>query len=62
MLIVNFNRVLMDESWIDPENFRPERFLDSSGNVVTPEKYFPFSIGIYVSLSSLHYCLYNTLV
>lgn len=49
MLIVNFNRVLMDESWSDPEDFRPERFLDSSGNVVTPEKYFPFSIGTYIS-------------
>ncbi|XP_050460249.1 probable cytochrome P450 303a1 [Cataglyphis hispanica] len=45
MLIVNFNNMLMDESWSDPENFRPERFLDNSGNVVTPEKYFPFSIG-----------------
>ncbi|KAL6425592.1 hypothetical protein ACFW04_009618 [Cataglyphis niger] len=45
MLIVNFNSMLMDESWSDPENFRPERFLDSSGNVVTPENYFPFSIG-----------------
>lgn len=45
MLIVNFNRVLMDESWNDPEDFRPERFIDSSGNVVIPEKYFPFSLG-----------------
>ncbi|XP_012222204.1 probable cytochrome P450 303a1 [Linepithema humile] len=45
MLIVNFDGVLMDESWGDPENFRPERFLDSNDNIVTPEKYFPFSIG-----------------
>jgi methyl farnesoate epoxidase/farnesoate epoxidase len=53
MLIVNFNRVLMDESWGDPEHFRPERFLDSHGNVVTPEKYFPFSIGMFAPLLSL---------
>ncbi|XP_011266920.2 probable cytochrome P450 303a1 [Camponotus floridanus] len=45
MLVANFNTVLMDESWIDPEDFCPERFLDSSGNVVTPKKYFPFSLG-----------------
>ncbi|XP_078041055.1 putative cytochrome P450 303a1 [Augochlora pura] len=45
MLIVNFNRILMDESWGDPENFRPERFIDEQGNIVTPTTYFPFSIG-----------------
>ncbi|XP_017755180.1 PREDICTED: methyl farnesoate epoxidase [Eufriesea mexicana] len=45
MLIVNFNRILMDESWGDPENFRPERFIDESGNTVAPQTYFPFSIG-----------------
>lgn len=45
MLIVNFNGVLMDDSWNDPYNFRPERFLDNDNNVVTPEKFFPFGIG-----------------
>ncbi|XP_076286675.1 putative cytochrome P450 303a1 [Lasioglossum baleicum] len=45
MLIVNFNRILMDESWGDPEVFRPERFLDEQGNIITPNTYFPFSIG-----------------
>lgn len=45
MLIVNFNGILMDESWGDPENFRPERFIDESGNIVVPQSYFPFSIG-----------------
>jgi len=43
----------MDESWGDPEHFRPERFLDNHGNVVTPEKYFPFSIGTFPSVLSL---------
>lgn len=45
MLIVNFNGVLMDDSWNDPYNFRPERFLDNDNNIVTPEKFFPFGIG-----------------
>ncbi|XP_043512841.1 probable cytochrome P450 303a1 [Frieseomelitta varia] len=45
MLIVNFNRILMDESWNDPEDFRPERFIDESGNIITPAAYFPFSLG-----------------
>ncbi|XP_076764369.1 putative cytochrome P450 303a1 [Xylocopa sonorina] len=45
MLIVNFNRIVMDESWDNPEDFRPERFIDESGNIVTPHKYIPFSIG-----------------
>ena len=31
--------------WEDPEQFRPERFLDSKGNVCRPQEYMPFSIG-----------------
>ncbi|XP_031827989.1 putative cytochrome P450 303a1 [Nomia melanderi] len=54
MLIVNFNGILMDESWGDPEVFRPERFIDESGNIVTPNTYFPFSIG-------RHRCMGETL-
>ncbi|KAG5343836.1 CP303 protein, partial [Acromyrmex heyeri] len=54
MLVANFNRILMDESWDDPEDFRPERFLDNNGNIITPEKYFPFGIGI-------HHCMGETL-
>ncbi|KYM98059.1 hypothetical protein ALC62_11405 [Cyphomyrmex costatus] len=54
MLVVNFNRILMDESWDDPEDFRPERFLDNNGNIITPEKYFPFGIG-------RHRCMGETL-
>ncbi|XP_020291003.1 probable cytochrome P450 303a1 isoform X2 [Pseudomyrmex gracilis] len=54
MLVVNFNMVLMDESWGDPEDFRPERFLDCSGKIVMPDKYFPFSIG-------RHRCMGDTL-
>ncbi|XP_055864758.1 cytochrome P450 2J2-like isoform X3 [Biomphalaria glabrata] len=33
------------EIWGDPETFRPERFLDDKGNVMTREELMPFSIG-----------------
>ncbi|CAL7933607.1 unnamed protein product [Xylocopa violacea] len=45
MLIANFNRIVMDEAWDNPEDFRPERFIDESGNIVTPHTFIPFSIG-----------------
>ncbi|KYN38874.1 hypothetical protein ALC56_06873 [Trachymyrmex septentrionalis] len=54
MLVANFNRILMDESWDDPEDFRPERYLDNDGNIITPDKYFPFGIG-------RHHCMGETL-
>ncbi|KAL6256516.1 hypothetical protein P5V15_012629 [Pogonomyrmex californicus] len=54
MLIVNYNTILMDETWDNPEDFQPERFLDDDGNIVTPEKYFPFSFG-------RHRCMGETL-
>lgn len=49
MLVVNYNRIIMDESWNDAEDFRPERFLDSDGNIITPEKYVPFGMGAFLS-------------
>lgn len=57
MLVVNYNRIFMDESWDKPEDFRPDRFLDNNGNVITPEKYFPFGIGKF--LSPLHICCHK---
>ncbi|XP_014486131.1 PREDICTED: probable cytochrome P450 303a1 [Dinoponera quadriceps] len=45
MLVLNFNSICMDKSWGDPENFRPERFLDGDGSVFMPKNYFPFSMG-----------------
>lgn len=33
----------MDESyWKDPQNFRPERFLDVQGNIIQHENFIPF--------------------
>ncbi|XP_059156008.1 cytochrome P450 2U1-like [Physella acuta] len=31
--------------WGDPESFRPERFIDEQGRVVSPEEFIPFSVG-----------------
>ena len=31
--------------WKDPEQFRPERFLDRNGDVCRPQEYIPFSVG-----------------
>jgi len=38
------------ELWGDPENFRPERFLNEEGNVVKPEYFIPFSAGSRICL------------
>ena len=45
MLVVNFNRILMGEYWGDPEEFRPERFIDESGKLIVHEQFLPFSFG-----------------
>ncbi|XP_038057171.1 steroid 17-alpha-hydroxylase/17,20 lyase-like [Patiria miniata] len=33
------------ENWKDPDNFRPEHFLDEAGKVFTPKHFLPFSVG-----------------
>ncbi|KAG7211265.1 hypothetical protein KM043_010572 [Ampulex compressa] len=45
MIIVNFEKMLMDESWGDPDIFRPERFIDKAGNIHVPHMYNPFGLG-----------------
>ncbi|XP_012256777.2 probable cytochrome P450 303a1 isoform X2 [Athalia rosae] len=45
MLVLNFNRLLMDESWGDPEVFRPERFINDEGSITVPSRYIPFGHG-----------------
>nr|CAD7450965.1 unnamed protein product [Timema bartmani] len=55
MVICNFNGTLMNKTfWGDPENFRPERFLDEDGKVVIPDYYTPFGFG-------KHRCMGETL-
>ncbi|XP_050391263.1 cytochrome P450 2B5 isoform X1 [Patella vulgata] len=46
IVIPNLHSVLKDpEIWKDPEEFRPERFLDSDGKVNKPDEFIPFFIG-----------------
>ena len=45
-IIGDFDSVNQDkELWKDPETFRPERFIDESGSLITPEYFVAFSIG-----------------
>ena len=46
MLTANFHNVLMGEKYFDdPNEFKPERFLDSKGNLSIPDQYLPFGWG-----------------
>ncbi|BFZ07227.1 hypothetical protein BsWGS_10266 [Bradybaena similaris] len=50
-IIPNLDSVLHDEQiWGDPMNFRPERFLDSTGKLLNREEFVPFSLGRRVCL------------
>ena len=39
--------------WDEPEQFRPERFLDESGQVIGRERIMPFSVGVYYIIQIL---------
>ena len=49
--------------WPDPEEFRPERFLDESGKFVTHPGWLPFSTGMRVCVGEsvakidMHLCI-----
>ncbi|KAK3918723.1 Methyl farnesoate epoxidase [Frankliniella fusca] len=47
IVLANLMSVHMDrDHWGDPERFRPERFLDETGSLKPPTKYFlPFGVG-----------------
>uniref|UniRef100_H3ANT2 Vitamin D 25-hydroxylase n=2 Tax=Latimeria chalumnae TaxID=7897 RepID=H3ANT2_LATCH len=45
-VITNLYSVHFDEKyWMSPEQFSPERFLDSNGNFIKKEAFVPFSLG-----------------
>jgi len=35
------------EDWQQPQQFRPERFLDKSDNVIDRDRVIPFSLGMH---------------
>jgi len=44
--MVNLHSAHMDpDDWQQPQQFRPERFLDESGNVVDRDRVIVFSLG-----------------
>jgi len=46
-VIMNLHSAHMDPNeWDQPEQFRPERFLDESGNVIGREKVINFGLGM----------------
>ncbi|RUS72598.1 hypothetical protein EGW08_019633 [Elysia chlorotica] len=45
-IIFNLKSALMDpDTWENPDEFLPERFLDSDGRLVKPSEFIPFAIG-----------------
>ena len=46
MILPLMESILSDQqTWGDPEVFRPERFLDADGKIVRPDEFIPFSLG-----------------
>lgn len=46
IIIQNIYSIHMDEQhWLEPEQFRPERFLDDSGNLAMSRFLMPFGYG-----------------
>jgi len=39
-------RSMDQRSWKDPENFRPERFLDKDNTIINSEKMIAFGLGM----------------
>ncbi|XP_046585105.1 cytochrome P450 2U1-like [Haliotis rubra] len=50
-VIPMLDSVLQDpDVWGDPDNFRPDRFLDDNGKIVKKDEFIPFSLGRRVCL------------
>ncbi|GFN79605.1 cytochrome p450 2j5 [Plakobranchus ocellatus] len=70
IIFLNMHSSLHDAKvWGDPENFRPERFLDAKGNLINHEELVPFGLGkrscpgealakmeLFIFMSSLFQC------
>ncbi|XP_022094290.1 cytochrome P450 2U1-like [Acanthaster planci] len=51
IILINMWHILHDPNeWTNPMAFRPDRFLDSDGKFVRPEKFIPFGLGRRVCL------------
>jgi len=60
--MVNLHSAHMDpDDWQQPQQFRPERFLDESGNVVDRDRVIGFSLGKSTSTHSFHHRHHSTL-
>lgn len=53
MVVVNGAAYFDNQLFDNPQNFQPERFLDSDGNVAAPEKYTFFGLGMFLSVELL---------
>jgi cytochrome P450 family 2 subfamily U polypeptide 1 len=50
-MVINMHSVHKDEKvWGDPHTFRPERFLDESGNLTNLVHFMPFGMGIKIMI------------
>ncbi|GFO45314.1 cytochrome p450 [Plakobranchus ocellatus] len=46
LLFINLRSALHDsDTWADPDKFRPERYLDDTGNLLKIEAHVPFGLG-----------------
>ncbi|KAK3733030.1 hypothetical protein RRG08_002632 [Elysia crispata] len=46
LIMTHLDGVLLSEQlWGDPQNFRPERFIDEKGNLQSPDHFVAFSMG-----------------
>lgn len=52
--MINLYSVHMERTyWKDPEIFRPERHIDSKGNIIKTDHLLPFGAGTHLSLLRL---------
>jgi len=59
MIISNHYSIQMDEDyWKDPQNFRPERFINEKGEYVQDKRVCQFGFGMLLSYKYLIYTNY----